>query len=71
MDNSDNNYRLILIKLIALQIIEGKSIEESAWILKRAGMSNKDIADVLDISGKAVGAHHSNMRRKISKKKAK
>ena len=66
------NRRLsILIKLIAYQIIQGKTLSEAAPVLRRLGLTPGEIATVFESTPKAVSVRISEAKRKVRKKKAK
>jgi hypothetical protein len=61
--NKDPDRLIIVANLLALQMVEGKSLGDAVWLLKRAGMSNVEIGQVLDISEDSARAHGSKMKR--------
>lgn len=55
-------------KLLALSLIENKTLQmDKVEMLDRYGFQQKEIADLLRITPKNVGAHLSNIRKKVQK----
>lgn len=68
MDKHLSEDRLsIIANLLALQIVQDKSLVDASWILSRAGMEYFNIGLVLGISEKSVSAHVSNKRKQLEK----
>lgn len=61
----------LIANLLALQLTKDLNKEDAAWLLKQAGAENKNIAEILDITPKAVAAHHSNRLKKSKSRPAK
>ncbi|MEE9442717.1 MAG: LuxR C-terminal-related transcriptional regulator [candidate division Zixibacteria bacterium] len=59
----------VIINLLAIQATNGLEKEKSVSMLKYSGMGNKEIGDVMGISGSAVAAHLSNLKKKSKKRK--
>lgn len=57
----------VIANLLAISVVEGLSLEEAVWRLRRAGMGNKEISPILGISPESVGAHYSNRKKKEKK----
>ena len=57
----------VIVNLLALQIVQDKSLVDASWMLSRAGMKYSDIGLVLGISERSVGAHVSNKRKQLDK----
>lgn len=54
----------LILKILSLQVAEDASLTERARLLKRAGLSNLQISDVLNISPGSVRTLTSNLRKK-------
>lgn len=54
----------LILRVLALQVAEGKSMTERARLLKMAGLDNKTIAEVLNTSDATVRTLTSNLRSK-------
>lgn len=54
----------LILRVLALQVAEGKSMTERARLLKTAGLDNKTIAEVLNTSDATVRTLTSNLRSK-------
>jgi DNA-binding NarL/FixJ family response regulator len=57
----------LILRVLALQVAEGKSMTERARLLKTAGLDNKTIAEVLNTSDATVRTLTSNLRSKKKK----
>lgn len=57
----------LILRVLALQVAEGKSMTERARLLKTAGLDNKTIAEVLNTSDATVRVLTSNLRSKKKK----
>ncbi len=53
----------LILRVLAIQVAEDKSITERARLLKIAGMDNKTIAEVLNTSAATIRTLTSNLRR--------
>jgi DNA-binding NarL/FixJ family response regulator len=51
-----------ILRVLALQVAEGKSLTERARLLKMAGLDNKTIAEVLNTSDATIRTLTSNLR---------
>jgi len=54
----------LILRVLALQVAEGKSMTERARLLKTAGLDNKTIAEVLNTSDATVRILTANLRSK-------
>ena len=54
----------LILRVLALQVAEGKSMTEQARLLKVAGLDNQTIADVLNTSDATVRTLTANLRSK-------
>ncbi len=54
----------LILKILSLQVAQDSSLTERARILKRAGLSNLQIAEVLNISPASVRTLTSNLNRR-------
>ena len=54
----------LILKVLSLQVAQESSLTERARILKRAGLSNLQISDVLNISPASVRTLTANLKRK-------
>lgn len=54
----------LILKILSLQVAQDSSLTERARILKSAGLSNLQIAEVLNISTGSVRTMTVNLRRK-------
>jgi DNA-binding NarL/FixJ family response regulator len=54
----------LILRVLALQVAEGKSMTERARLLKTAGLDNRTIAEVLNTSDATVRTLTSNLRSK-------
>jgi len=52
------------LKILSLQVAPNTSLTERAGLLKRAGLSNQQISEVLNISADSVRALTSKLRKK-------
>jgi len=52
----------LILRVLALQVAEGKSMTERARLLKTAGLDNRTIAEVLNTSDATVRTLTSNLR---------
>jgi DNA-binding NarL/FixJ family response regulator len=57
----------LILRVLALQVAEGKSMTERARLLKTAGLDNKTIAEVLNTSDATVRTLTSNLRSRKKK----
>lgn len=53
----------LLIRLVALSLADGKRQTDQILLLSRAGLSPRDIADLLGTSANAVSVELSRLRR--------
>ncbi len=53
----------LILRVLAIQVAEDKSITERARLLKIAGMDNKTIAEVLNTSAATIRTLTSNLRK--------
>ncbi|MCL5428932.1 MAG: hypothetical protein M1347_03890 [Chloroflexi bacterium] len=53
-----------LIRLMAYQIVQGKTLSQGAPILKRLGFTNTDIAIIFDTSYKTVSVRLAESKKK-------
>lgn len=53
----------LILRVLAIQVAEDKSITERARLLKMAGMDNKSIATVLNTSDATIRTLTSNLRK--------
>ena len=64
MGKETNEDRLgVIANLLALQIVQDKNPIDSVWLLKKSGMKNAEISQVLDIPENAVRAYISNKKK--------
>lgn len=64
MSIDSNSERLsVIVNLLAMQLTQDKSLIDSAWLLRKSGMKNAEIGQVLGISEDAVRAHISNKKK--------
>lgn len=54
----------VLMKLVAYQIVQGKTLTEGAPILRRLGLSNLQIAEIFDSSAKIVSVRLAESKKK-------
>jgi len=54
----------VILRVLAIQVAEDKSITERARLLKIAGMDNRTIADVLNTSDATIRTLTSNLRKR-------
>ena len=54
----------VLLRILAYQIVEGKTLSQGAPILKRLGLSNTDIATIFDTSYKTVSVRLAEAKKK-------
>jgi DNA-binding NarL/FixJ family response regulator len=52
----------LILRVLAIQVADNKSITERARLLKAAGMDNQSIADVLNTSSATVRTLTANLR---------
>jgi len=57
-----------ILKILSIQVAPDASITERARILKMAGLENKEISEVLNISIESVRTLTSNLRKDKKKK---
>ena len=57
-----------IIKIMALQTIEGKNQAEAAWLLSLSGLQNKEIAEILGTTPDTVKVSLYKMRKKNNAK---
>lgn len=55
----------LILKILSLQVAQDSSLTLRARILKSAGLSNPQIADVLNISTGSVRTMTANLRKKV------
>jgi len=54
----------IIIKLLAVGLVKGREVKEQILFLYQLGISNKDIAEILDKSQNTVNVTLSKARRR-------
>lgn len=54
----------LILRVLAIQVAEDKSLTERARLLKIAGMDNKTIAEVLNTSDATIRTLTSNLRKR-------
>ncbi len=59
-----NNRIFTLISLMAFQVAEGKTLAEAAPLLKRLGLSQSEIATVLDSTSHIVSVRLAEAKKK-------
>ena len=59
-----NRMLCTLIRLVAFQVAEGKTLADAAPILKRLGLSRSEIAAVVESTPKAVSVRLAEAKRK-------
>jgi len=57
-----------ILKVLSIQVATDASITERARILKMAGLENKEISEILNVSIESVRTLTSNLRKPKSKK---
>jgi predicted TIM-barrel enzyme len=66
MGKDVNEDRLAVIaNLLAIQLTKDMSGIDATWLLKKSGMQNSDIAQVLDISEGSVRMNISKKKRQV------
>jgi orotate phosphoribosyltransferase-like protein len=64
MTNEKNvDYLSVIANLLAVQLVQGKSLGDASWLLRRAGMDYAQIAAVLNISADSVRALTSRAKK--------
>ncbi len=72
-DKDSNGVELILmaiLRLLAVQTVEGKSLTESVQVLERAGLERNLIANICDTSASSVRGLLSHAKRRKQSKKS-